>query len=262
MQPNNQTTPQNPAATPAGQAAPAQPEQKRNPNSSQNALLLSELRDDMVIMADGSFRAVIACRSINFDLMSNREKESVEYAYQNFLNSLNHPVQILIRSQRVDLAPYLDKLYAIRQAQDNMLLNVLMDDYMNFIDALSQSANIMNKAFFVVVPYSSYEESVNLVTQSKGFFGSIFASNKNNITKIDKATYEKSKDEISRRVESVSSGLRQMGIQCAQLNTKELGELYYNYYNPDTAVNEPLGDFTNLTNMYTKKAPTQEVQNV
>jgi len=59
-------------------------------------------------MNDGSFRTVVACKSINFDLMSDREREGVEYSYQNFLNSLNFPVQILIRSQRVDIGPYID----------------------------------------------------------------------------------------------------------------------------------------------------------
>lgn len=266
MQPNDQLVPPNLASNPGVHFAKTPEEveapKKRNPSSSQNTLLFSEIRDDMVIMADGSFRAVIACKSINFDLMSSREKEAIEYGYQNFLNSLSYPIQILIRSKRVDIGPYLDKLYAIRQSQDNMLLNVLMDDYMNFIDALSQTANIMKKDFFVVVPYSTYNEEINLVTQSKGFFGSLFNSNKVNITKIDKATYEKSKEEIGRRVESTIAGLRQMGIPSVQLNTKQLGVLYYDYYNPDTAVNEPLGDFSDIATLYVKKAPSEETPNV
>ena len=88
-------------------SAPQQPQRKAN--TTQNSLLLSELREGMVIMADGSFRAVIACKSINFDLMSAREREAVEYSYQNFLNALYFPVQIFIRSQRVDIGPYLDR---------------------------------------------------------------------------------------------------------------------------------------------------------
>lgn len=265
MQPNNQLVPPSAASAPGAKFAqtPVDPKsKKRNPSSSQNTLSISEVRDNMVVLADGTFRAVIGCRSINFDLMSAGERGSVEYAYQNFLNSLNHPIQILVQSKRIDIGPYLDRLYAIRQSQDNMLLNVLMDDYINFIDALSQSANIMSKEFFVVIPYSSYEESVNLVTQSKGFFSSIFASQKNVITKIDKPTYERAKDEISRRVESVSAGLRQMGVQCMQLNTKQLSEIYYNYYNPDTAIAQPLTDFSAVASMYVKGAPQAGGPNV
>lgn len=263
MPPNNQAPTQPPAAPPAGNSgiqgfgtgAPA-PLKPKNPNSTQNTLLLSEVRDNMVIMTDGSFRAVVACKSINFDLMSSTEREGIEYSYQNFLNALNHPIQILIRSQRIDIGPYIDRLVEIRRNQDNMLLNVLMDDYIDYIDMLSQEANIMDKSFFIAIPYYPQGDMTNLVEQGKGFFGKLLGGNKNAITKIDTVTYEKAKTEIKNRVDGVMAGLFQLGIQSVQLNTKELGELYYNFYNPDTAVREPLGDFDSVTSIYTKKATT------
>jgi len=227
----------------------------KNPNSTQSTLQLSEVRDNMVVMIDGSMRAVVACRSINFDLMSDRERDGVEYSYQQFLNSLNFPVQILIRSQRVDIGPYLDKLAATRRTQDNMLLGVLMDDYINYIDILSQEANIMEKTFYIVIPYFPNGDAANLIEQGKGFFGKLFAKPKNTITRIDTATYQKAKDEIKNRVDNVIAGMFQIGVQSVQLNTKSLGELYYSFYNPDTAVRQPLGDFENTTGIYTKKAP-------
>lgn len=225
----------------------------KNPNSTQNTLLLSEVRDNMVIMADGSFRAVVACKSINFDLMSSREREGVEYSYQNFLNSLNHPIQVLIRSQRIDIGPYIEKLVQIRQNQDNMLLNVLMDDYINFIDVLSQEANIMDKSFFIAIPYYPSGDISNFVEKGKGFFDKLFARPQNIVTKIDAETYDKAKTEVKNRVDGVMAGLFQLGVQSVQLNTKELGELYYNFYNPDTAVREPLGDFNNVATTFVKK---------
>jgi type IV secretory pathway VirB4 component len=264
MPPNNQFPAQAPLEQPPsgtfssqpaapGQALPAEKVTPKNPNSTQNSLQLSEVRDNMVIMADGTFRAVIACKSINFDLMSSKEREGVEFSYQNFLNSLTFPIQILIRSQRVDIGPYMDKLETIRRAQDNMLLNVLMDDYINFIDVLAQEANIMDKSFFIVIPYFPLGDLNNLKDQAKGFFGKIFARPTNTITKIDTETYEKAKTEIKNRVDSATAGLFQLGVQSTQLTTKELGELYYNVYNPDTAVREPLGNFDNITATFIKK---------
>ena len=236
-----------------GQANPqaAQPQAPR-PASTQNSLLFSEIRENMVIMGDGSFRAIVACKSINFDLMSSREREGVEFSYQNFLNALYFPVQILIRSQRVDIGPYIDKLVDLRRKQDNMLLGVLMDDYTNFIDILSQEANIMDKSFFIVIPYFPSGDVANLMEQGKGFFSKI-APKQANVTRIDKVTYDKAKDEIRNRVDSVVNGLAQVGVNAVQLNTKEIGELYYSVYNPDTAVREPLGDFSNVTSMYVRK---------
>jgi len=241
-----------PAPAPVGSGQPTAPAPK-NPNSTQNTLQLSEVRDNMVIMIDGSFRAVIACKSINFDLMSDREREGVEYSYQSFLNSLNFPVQILVRSQRVDIGPYIERLVETRRTQDNMLLGVLMDDYIGFIDALSQDANIMEKSFYIVVPFFPKGDMTNFVEQGKGFFGKLFAKPKNTITKINTADYQKASSEIKNRVDAVIAGMFQIGVQSVQLDTKSLGELYYNFYNPDTAVRQPLGNFESTTNTFVKK---------
>ena len=140
-QPGQPALPMQPGITQPGQPAPnpqnpPAPKDKKSAISTQNTLLFSEMRENMIIMSDGSFRAVIECQSINFDLMSTREREAIEFSYQNLLNSLYFPVQILVRSQRVDIGPYLDRLSRIRRSQDNMLLNVLMDDYMNFIEVV------------------------------------------------------------------------------------------------------------------------------
>lgn len=240
------------------QQAPVKQATPDNPLSTQSTLMISELRDGLVIMKDGSFRAVIACQSINFDLMSESEREGVEYAYQNFLNSLGFTTQILIRSQRVDIGPYIERLTEIRKNNDNMLLGVLMDDYINFIDALSQEANIMDKSFFIVIPYYVSAEAEKVLTQTKNIFTSFTKSKQTEVTKIDRATYDAAIKEINNRVETVISGLFQIGIHSVRLNTRELGALYYNFNNPDTAVREPLVDFTKLATTYVRKGEKNE----
>jgi hypothetical protein len=197
----------------------------------------------MTIMNDGSMRAVISCESINFDLMSGREREAVEYSYQNFLNSLYFPIQISIRSQRVDIGPYLELLSKVRRDQDNMLLGVLMDDYINFIDVISQETNIMDKTFFVVVPYYPAGDIGSAVNASKNLLANLFAPQSQGTVRIDEATYTKAKDELDNRSTTVVSGLGQVGVRAKRLDTRELGELYYNFYNPDTALREPLENF-------------------
>lgn len=229
------------------------PAQQGNPNSTQNALLISEIRDSMVIVNDGSMRAIVTCQSINFDLMSDREREAVEYSYQQFLNSLYFPIQILVRSQKVDIGPYLDRLDKIRRDQDNMLLGVLMDDYISFITVLAQETNIMDKSFYIVIPYYPAGDMSSAVNSSKNFITNLFSPQKQQHIRIDENTFGKAKDEIKNRVGTVINGLAQLGIRSVQLTTKELGELYYNSYNPDTAVREPIGNFENLTAPITTK---------
>ena len=257
MQPNSSQNQPSSAGQPAGAPQVTPPTPKKNPNSSQNTLLISELRDNMVIMSDGSFRTVITSKSINFDLMSPREREGVEYGYQSFINALTFPIQVLIRSQRVDIGPYLNRLENTRRGQDNMLLGVLMDNYIDFIDQLAQEANIMDKSFFVVVPYYPAGDLDSAVNASKNLFSSLFKPQKKPEIKINEDVYNKAKEELQNRTNIVLNGLFQIGVRSVQLNTKELGELYYNFFNPDTAVRQPLGDFENVTNTYIRKGEGQ-----
>ena len=112
----------------------------------------------------------------------------------------------------------------------------------------------MDKSFFILVPYYPSGDLNNLKGLAKGFFGKIFAKPGGQISKIDRNTWDKAREEIKKRVDSITGGLYQMGIKSVQLNTKELGELYYNVYNPDTAVYEPLGDFRDTASLFVRKA--------
>lgn len=235
-------------AQPGRSPTSGQPVVRTNPNSTQNTLEIAEIRDGIVIMNDGSFRSVVMVKSINFDLMSQQERESVEYAYQGFLNSLYFPVQIFIRSQKVDLQPYIERLDKIRQEHDNMLLAVLMEDYIGYIDALSVQTNIMDKRFYVVIPYFSVVNVQKAITQSKNFFTGLkgMFNNKQQRVVINERDLNAAKDELRNRVQSVLGALQQCGIQGLPLDTQELIELYYDTYNPDTATRQQLKNFEDL----------------
>ncbi|HET7827431.1 MAG TPA: hypothetical protein VFK97_01015 [Candidatus Saccharimonadales bacterium] len=253
-QPSNQPTgapagavvggPDGPAVIPPRQSA-------SNANSTQNALQISEIRDGIVIMNDGTFRAVVMCRSINFDLMSPQEREAVEFSYQGFLNSLYFPVQIFVRSQKVDMRPYLEKLYKIRTGQENMLLGLLMEDYIAFLDDIVQQTNIMDKKFYLVIKFPDAAVDVRkTLKQSTSFFSGLldlFKSGKDQHITINEAALEEAKTELKHRVQAVMQGLAQCGVQSLPLDTEELIELYYDAYNPDTATRQQIKDFKALT---------------
>lgn len=255
MQPQN-TTQQNSAA-PVMQAAnvpvtggvdtnAAQPAPKSNPNSTQNLLQIAEIRDGIVIMNDGSYRMVIMCRSINFDLMSNEEREGVEYAYQNFLNSLYFEIQIHVHSTKVDIRPYLEKLDKIRSEHDNMLLAILMEDYINYIAAIAEQTNIMDKKFYIIIPFYSNLDTRKIAQASKSFMTTLFG-HKEQVVTIDESALEAAKTELKNRAQTVLSGLMQCDVQGVALDTQELIELYYDAYNPDTATRQQLKNFNDLT---------------
>jgi hypothetical protein len=245
-----------PVAYPAPPPAPAAgnpgqtnaPRPKGNPNSTQNSLQIAEIRDGVVIMNDGSFRSVVMVKSINFDLMSPQEREAVEYSYQGFLNSLYFPVQIFIRSQRVDLQPYIERLDKIRSEHENMLLALLMDDYIGFMENVSQQTSVMDKKFYLVIPYFAQLDVQKALTQSKNFFTGLmglFSTSELHVV-IHEGDLNKAKDELRNRVQAVLSGLQQCGIQGLPLDTQELIELYYDTYNPDTATRQQLKSFEDM----------------
>lgn len=264
MNPNQQqyNPAYNPAPSPAGYpqppaspamagqpTGPAGPPVKSNPNSTQNTLQIAEIRDGIVIMNDGSFRAVVMVKSINFDLMSPQEQESVEYAYQGFLNSLYFPIQIFVRSQRVDLQPYIERLDKIRTEHDNMLLALLMDDYVGYIDQLSMQTNIMDKKFYIVIPFFPGGDTQKMLSKDKNFISGLadmFNTKESHVT-INEGDLENAKTELRNRVQAVLGGLQQCTIQGLPLDTQELIELYYDTYNPDTATRQQLKNFNELS---------------
>ena len=254
----NPSAPNQPYPTAGGQPMPQQqhpgnhqppPRPATHPNSTQNSLQIAEIRDGIVIMNDGSFRSVVMVKSINFDLMSQQEQEAVEYSYQGFLNSLYFPIQIFLRSKKVDLRPYIEKLDKIRTEHDNMLLALLMEDYIGYIDDLSMQTNIMDKNFYVVIPFFPVVDVQKGIEQSKNFLtglGGLIKPKEQHVI-INEADLENAKTELRNRVQSVLAGLLQCGVQGLPLDTQELIELYYDTYNPDTATRQPIKDYASLT---------------
>ncbi len=221
---------------------------KTNKYSSQNLLQFAEIRDGLVIMNDGSFRAVIRAHSVNYDLMSLQEQENVEFAFQGFLNSLYFTVQILVRSRKIDMGPYLQKLSKIRSETDNMLLGLLMEDYIYFISDLVSQTNIMSKEFYVVVPLvSGQNSSIKEKGSTSVAFSKLFKGKQSGVVTMDEAKLEEAKKELRNRVQAVVNGLMQMGVNATPLNTSELIKLYYDSYNPDTATRQTLTDMDSLS---------------
>ncbi len=216
-----------------------------NPNSqlksTQNSMLISEIKDGIVILKDGTMRAVVLASAINFDLMSRQEQDAVEYSYQGFLNSLHFPIQIVVRSQKIDLDRYIETLTELRANQGNELLGLLMEDYIANIKALIDEVNIMNKQFYVVVPYDP-----PVITKT-GFFDKLGGIVKGaGVTVVSEQDFANYKTELSQRVALVASGLNQLGIRAIPLNSQELIDLYYSTYNPDVAANQKLIDSSQL----------------
>ncbi len=197
-------------------------------NPSQEFVPIQEVREGVLILKDGSMRAIVLASSINFALKSIEEQEAVIYQFQNFLNSLDFSLQIYIQSRKLDIRPYIALLDDRLKAQTSDLMRMQITEYMNFVKGLTEISSIMTKSFFVVIPYAGGLKAGGL----KGMF-----------SKKDEAAQEKSKDDafeevksqIEQRVSVVEQGLSRCGVKVARLGSEEIVELFYRIFNPGDA---------------------------
>jgi len=215
---------------------------KRKVNSStQQYLDIAEIKEDTVLMRDGTLRAVLLVSSINFALKSESEQNAIIAAYVSFLNNIDFPIQIVIQSRELNIDGYLEQLKQQAKEQANELLKMQTNEYIEYVKELVSMARIMNKRFYIVVPYNPVSD------KQKNFFSRLFDVFKPaSIIKMKEEKFLKRKAELTRRVDNVNSGLASIGLNTAVLDTQGLIELYYNTYNPSTSSNEKLADVNEL----------------
>lgn len=210
--------------------------------SAQRYLDIAEIRDDIVILKDGTLRAVLAVSSINFSLKSDEEQEGIVQAYVAFLNALDYPIQVVIQSRQLNIDAYLENLQKMEQEQVNDLLRLQIADYRSFVKELITIGQIMSKKFFVVVPYSSVADA------KRGFISRLRdALTPAHIIRVKEEKFFEHRKELENRVEQVMGGLTSMGLKADHLNTQKLIELYYSTYNPDVSEPEPLSKIEQMS---------------
>ena len=207
---------------------------KTTPNSTQEHLPLAGIQDGVVIMNDGSVRAIIKVEPINFELKSENEQNGIIYSYQSFLNSLEFPIQIVVQSKKLDLEQYLIKLEEAKKEMPSDLLRIQTEDYVDFVRRLISVANIMSKRFFVIVSYAALGKENGV----SGLFGMFQGRPKGTILGQDEFTRYRA--EALNRANLVGNGLSRLGLKVDVLDTQKLIELFYTIYNPDIATEERL----------------------
>ena len=128
-------------------------------SASQQFLGVTEIREDIIVLKSGALRGILAVSTINYDLKSSDEQEAIIAQYQNFLNSLDFPIQILITSRKLNLDHYLEFLEKKEKEQQNELLRMQISEYRNFVSQLVDVSNIMDKGFYIIIPLSPNEHS-------------------------------------------------------------------------------------------------------
>lgn len=220
--------------------APGKKNRISETNSTQAHLRIGEIRDNVLVLKNGSMRAVIKVSSINFNLKSEQEQNAIINGYQGFINSLEFPVQILIRSKKLDIDDYIQQVKGLGEKQTNPLLREQTMEYADYVKKLVEYADIMEKAFYIVIPYDPGRVQAESFIQK--FFQSF--SPKDNVSEMKKrlGEFEQLKKVLAQRMNIVRSGLENCSLKTHQLTTQEIIELFYLTYNPNSARNVKMKD--------------------
>lgn len=213
--------------------------------STQLFLDIAEIKNDAVVLKDGTLRAVLMVSSVNFALKSEEEQKAIVSAYVGFLNYLEFPIQIVVQSRKLNIEGYLKRLKDREKEITNELLKKQIDNYSAFVKELVELGDIMSKKFFLVVPYSPLAEKEK--AKPKGFFTKIselFAPGR--VIKLKQKKFEKYHTELMQRVSHIVGNLNSMGLKSVTLDTQSLIELYYNVYNPGIAEQQRLADLDKI----------------
>lgn len=206
-------------------------------NSTQRYLPFSQIRENVVIMKDNSVRIVLRCSTINFLLKSQEEQDSIIISFQRFLNSINFPIQILVRSSKIDINWYLSNLENIAVKQTNTLLQNQTYEYISYLRKLVEVAQIMKKEFYIIVPYDEDEnksvKDSSFLWPVKSFWASVFWWWVDVLKiKTQIKNFSRMKKWVFNRAWSVKTWLENIWIKWSIIEKNELIKFLTDYFNP------------------------------
>ncbi len=198
--------------------------------ATQDFVPIKEVRDGIVILKNGSLRALLMASSINLALKSNDEQQAIIGQFQNFLNSLEFTVQFYIESRELDIRPYIALLEERYVKELDDLMKIQIREYIAFIRDFTERANIMTKNFFIVVPYDPA-----LIARGGGLgsaISSILPTKKESSSALGDSQFEQYRTQLEQRISVIEQGLVRTGVRTVKLGTEEVIELFYKLFNP------------------------------
>ena len=199
-----------------------------NAKATQEFVPIKEVRDGIILLKDGGLRSIVLANSTNLSLKSSDEQRATIMQFQNFLNTLDFPIQISVQSRRLDIRPYLLLLENRMKVQNEPLLKLQTKEYIGFIKDFTDTTSIMTKSFFIVVPYTH-----NTITMDTGIFKGIFSRKSQKAKKEEEELdFEEKRSQLEQRVSVIEQGLSSCGIKTATLGTEEIVEVFYKVFNP------------------------------
>ncbi|MES2971464.1 MAG: TraC family protein [Patescibacteria group bacterium] len=179
--------------------------------SSRHQIAIEGVREGILLLPNHHYRAILHISSINFELKSEAEQDAIIDTYQSFLNSLATPLQIVVRVREMDMDKYLVDFAERVKNEPEEIYREQIENYTNFVRSLISTNKILTRHFYVVIPYNDKEKDFEVV-----------------------------KEQLSLTLDIVGKGLARLGMQSRQLNSLEVLDMFYSFYDPGLAKRQPL----------------------
>jgi hypothetical protein len=214
---------------------------KRTQASTQRYLPIAEIRNDTVLLKNGGLRAVLLVDPLNFNLKSETEQQGIIAGYEAFVNTLTFPIQIVVRSTKINIDPYMEQIRSQAEHQENPLLKEQTEAYATFIQKIVDVADIMQKRFYVIVPLDDAPRGGGKQPELIKQFLSWISVDDSSSKAVQRYRYFPEKSVMLKdRVQQVQAGLHNVGLNSRRLATQELIELYYQSFNPRASQQQKL----------------------
>lgn len=193
--------------------------------ATQSFVPVQEVRNGIVVMKTDGYRGILMCSSLNFSLKSEDEQRAIIGGFQNFVNTLDFSVEIVVHSRKMDIRPYLALLESRAEAQTTELMRLQLREYISFIRNFMDKAEVMTKLFYVIVPYTPAIASD--VKDAVSFLKRGAVPQPQGLTEA----FDEHRIQLEQRMALVASGLASAGIRAVPLGTEEIIELLYRSFN-------------------------------
>ena len=212
--------------------------------NTQDLVAIEEIKEDAVVVKGGSLRQIIMVSGVNFALKSEAEQNIIVQAYQNFLNGLDFNLQIIIHSRKVNVEKYLEHISRFEKSASSPLIQNQASEYAEFIRGFVSKNAIMEKTFLVIVPFASVAlpstESITKNIPLPFFKKKTEGEIKEGAAEAARQRFQEDLMQLKQRTAQVLDGLYSTGLEAVTLNTEQLIQLFYNFYNPETVEREKM----------------------
>lgn len=191
--------------------------QSKDKVSSRRQIRIKEVKDDILILPNQEYRVILETSSVNFELKSEAEQDVLIDSFQNFLNSLSCQLQILVRVREVDIDHYIEDILKTKDKETEKVYRNQIDNYCNFIKNLVLGNKILSRKFYVVIPYKMDDKNKD---------------------------FKLIKEQLRLLTDIVTRALEKLGMKARILNSLEILDLFYSFYNPDQIKTQALSGQT------------------